>query len=205
MGSRSASTASSWSPQEPRASSPPRATTRGGASAGWPVACWVSGRCATPTRPGPSGCPSRCGAGCAMCARRTTAWRRPSALTDGDLDGLGPLLDASHVSLRDDFEVSHPEVERAGRLALAPASIMGGGFGGSVLALFGAGDEPPAGALAVEPRRRPPASPRPGHLIQHAPWTAGSPTRTSAPPSSRGRWRWSCSPSHGWSGWSTDG
>ena len=28
---------------------------------------------------------------------------------------------------------------------------MGGGFGGSVLALFGAGDEPPAGALAIEP------------------------------------------------------
>jgi galactokinase len=52
---------------------------------------------------------------------------------------VGPVLSASHASLRDDYEVSVPEVdalvtaaEGAGALG---ARIMGGGFGGSVLAL----------------------------------------------------------------------
>jgi galactokinase len=52
---------------------------------------------------------------------------------------VGPLLSASHASLRDDFEVSCPELdsaaeaaERAGALG---ARMVGGGFGGSVLAL----------------------------------------------------------------------
>jgi galactokinase len=52
---------------------------------------------------------------------------------------VGPVLSASHASLRDDFEVSVPEVdalvgaaEGAGALG---ARIVGGGFGGSVLAL----------------------------------------------------------------------
>jgi galactokinase len=78
-----------------------------------------------------------------------------SALRDGDLEALGALLDASHASLRDDYEVSVPEVEAAvaackdsGALG---ARIMGGGFGGSVLALFPPGAEPPQGALRVSP------------------------------------------------------
>ena len=55
------------------------------------------------------------------------------------LEALGPLLSASHASLRDDFEVTVPELdvatevaERAGALG---ARMVGGGFGGSVLAL----------------------------------------------------------------------
>jgi galactokinase len=55
------------------------------------------------------------------------------------LAALGPLISASHASLRDDFEVSvaHLDVaaetaERAGALG---ARMVGGGFGGSVLAL----------------------------------------------------------------------
>ena len=35
-----------------------------------------------------------------------------AALGDGDLDALGALLDASHASLRDDYEVSVDAVER---------------------------------------------------------------------------------------------
>jgi galactokinase len=77
------------------------------------------------------------------------------ALAAGDLPGLGRLLDASHRSLRDDYEVSVPAVEaavdackEAGALG---ARIMGGGFGGSVLALFPPGAKPPRGAVAVEP------------------------------------------------------
>jgi galactokinase len=78
-----------------------------------------------------------------------------AALAAGDLGELGRLLDASHRSLRDDYEVSVPPVERAveacAEAGALGARIMGGGFGGSVLALFPPGAEPPDGAVAVEP------------------------------------------------------
>jgi galactokinase len=68
-------------------------------------------------------------------------------LDAGDVAGLGPLLHASHASLRDDFEISWPqadvaaeEAERAGALG---ARMVGGGFGGSVIALV------PADSTAV--------------------------------------------------------
>jgi galactokinase len=68
---------------------------------------------------------------------------------------LGRLLDASHASLRDDYEVSVTEVERARdackRAGAAGVRMVGGGFGGSVLALFPPEAEPPAGAFDVEP------------------------------------------------------
>jgi galactokinase len=77
------------------------------------------------------------------------------ALAAGDLPELGRLLDASHGSLRDDYEVSVPPVEAAVEACKAAgalgARIMGGGFGGSVLALFPPGATPPAGAERVEP------------------------------------------------------
>ncbi len=81
--------------------------------------------------------------------------RAVAALGSGDLAELGALLDASHASLRDDYEVSVPEVERAvdvcKRAGALGARIMGGGFGGSVLALFGPGAKLPPGAVSVEP------------------------------------------------------
>ena len=56
-----------------------------------------------------------------------------------DLVTAGELLDASHASLRDDYEVSIPEVDLLVRLAKAAgaygARLLGGGFGGSVLLL----------------------------------------------------------------------
>jgi galactokinase len=78
-----------------------------------------------------------------------------AALRDGELAELGALLDASHASLRDDYEVSVDAVERTvARLkgaGAAGARIVGGGFGGSVLALFPPGAAPPPDATTVEP------------------------------------------------------
>jgi galactokinase len=77
------------------------------------------------------------------------------ALRTGDLEDAGRLLDASHASLRDDYEASVPEVERTvARLkeaGAAGARMVGGGFGGSVLALLRPGTALPDGALAVAP------------------------------------------------------
>jgi galactokinase len=57
---------------------------------------------------------------------------------------IGELLVDGHASLRDDFEVSWPEADAAVETAIAAgaygAKMIGGGFGGSVLALVPAGD-----------------------------------------------------------------
>jgi galactokinase len=78
-----------------------------------------------------------------------------AALRARDMPALAGLLDASHASLREDYEVSVPEVEatvaRMKGAGAAGARIMGGGFGGSVLALFPPGADPPGDALDVAP------------------------------------------------------
>jgi galactokinase len=60
-------------------------------------------------------------------------------LRSGQLGRAGPLLTASHASLRDDFEVSWPEADAAVETAIEVgaygARMTGGGFGGAVLAL----------------------------------------------------------------------
>jgi galactokinase len=62
-----------------------------------------------------------------------------AAMAAGDLAAFGQLLDASHQSLRDDYEVSHPELDRLVELAreagAAGARLTGAGFGGSIVAL----------------------------------------------------------------------
>ena len=77
------------------------------------------------------------------------------ALRAGDLPSAGALLDASHASLRDDYEASVPEVETAVErfraAGAAGARMVGGGFGGSVLALFTPEAPVPAGAHLVAP------------------------------------------------------
>jgi galactokinase len=77
------------------------------------------------------------------------------ALRAGDLEELGRLLDASHASLRDDLEVSVPEVEETVALlrgvGAAGARMIGGGFGGSVLALLPPGVRAPARSITVAP------------------------------------------------------
>jgi galactokinase len=78
-----------------------------------------------------------------------------AALEHRDLRALGRLLDASHASLRDLYEVSVPAVEatvaQLHAAGAAGARIVGGGFGGSVLALFPPSVTPPAGSADVRP------------------------------------------------------
>ncbi|HVR06194.1 MAG TPA: galactokinase [Solirubrobacteraceae bacterium] len=78
-----------------------------------------------------------------------------AALRDGDLARVGALLDASHASLRDLYECSTPAVEatvsKLEQAGAAGARMVGGGFGGSVLALFPPHARPPVGARAVRP------------------------------------------------------
>jgi galactokinase len=61
------------------------------------------------------------------------------ALPRGDLSVLGPLLLESHASLRDDFEVSTPELDALVEILVdcgaAGARLTGAGFGGCVVAL----------------------------------------------------------------------
>ncbi|MDG4803019.1 galactokinase [Micromonospora sp. WMMD980] len=65
-------------------------------------------------------------------------------LRAGRARDIGPLLTASHASMRDDFEITVPEVDTAVEAALAAgahgARMTGGGFGGCVLALVDAAD-----------------------------------------------------------------
>jgi galactokinase len=78
-----------------------------------------------------------------------------AALTAGDMDRLGELLNASHASLRDDYEISTPAVDatvaRLREHGALGARIVGGGFGGSVLALLAPGAPLPEGAIELVP------------------------------------------------------
>ena len=62
-----------------------------------------------------------------------------TAFEAGDLAAAGVLLRESHVSLRDDYEVSIPELDLLVELAIDAgalgARLLGGGFGGAVLVL----------------------------------------------------------------------
>ena len=62
------------------------------------------------------------------------------ALEAEDFEALGQLLNQSHNSLRDDYEVSCPELDLAVETALRSgalgARMVGGGFGGSAIALI---------------------------------------------------------------------
>jgi galactokinase len=78
-----------------------------------------------------------------------------AALERHDLAAVGRLLDASHASLRDLYEASTPAVERTvdglKAAGAAGARMMGGGFGGHVVALLAPGVALPDGAVAVRP------------------------------------------------------
>jgi galactokinase len=65
------------------------------------------------------------------------------ALRRADLRAAGELMNASHDSMRDDFEVSTPEIDRLVAIAQAEKSVLGarltgGGFGGAIIALVDA-------------------------------------------------------------------
>lgn len=61
------------------------------------------------------------------------------ALSNSDFEALGELINQSHISLRDDYDVSCPELDLAVSAALSAGAIgarmVGGGFGGSAIAL----------------------------------------------------------------------
>ena len=78
------------------------------------------------------------------------------ALLHGGADPreTGPVLTAGHASLRDDFEISVPELDAVVEAALDAgahgARMVGGGFGGSAVALVDAGDVAAVGAAVRE-------------------------------------------------------
>jgi galactokinase len=77
------------------------------------------------------------------------------ALQAGAIGELAGLLNASHASLRDLYQVSTPAVEatveRLLRAGAAGARLIGGGFGGSVLALLEPGVDLPRDSIEVLP------------------------------------------------------
>jgi galactokinase len=66
------------------------------------------------------------------------------AMRGDDLDDYGRLMSESHMSLRDDFEVSCEELDRLTEIAIKSgargARLSGAGFGGCIVALCGADD-----------------------------------------------------------------
>jgi galactokinase len=62
-----------------------------------------------------------------------------AALRTSGPGAIGPFLNESHLSMRDDFEISTPELDlavtSAQRLGAIGARMTGGGFGGAALAL----------------------------------------------------------------------
>jgi galactokinase len=61
------------------------------------------------------------------------------ALTAKDFNKVGELINKSHISLRDDYNVSCPELDVAVEASLSAGALgsrmVGGGFGGSAIAL----------------------------------------------------------------------
>ncbi|MEU9252957.1 galactokinase [Streptomyces sp. NPDC048270] len=84
--------------------------------------------------------------------------RMEELLRAGRLRETGPLLTEGHVSLRDDYEVSCPELDLAVAAADAAgaygARMTGGGFGGSALALIDAAAEPAVTRAVTDAFRR---------------------------------------------------
>lgn len=61
-------------------------------------------------------------------------------MRQGDGERMGELMDASHISMRDDFEISREEMDTIvalaqGHIACYGARMTGGGFGGCAVAL----------------------------------------------------------------------
>ena len=80
------------------------------------------------------------------------------ALRKRDTAALGTLMDASHVSLRDLYEVSTPEIDRMVAIARAQrgvlgARITGGGFGGSIVVLTAIGQAARVAAAVAQAAR----------------------------------------------------
>jgi len=89
-----------------------------------------------------------------------------AALGDSDVDRLGALVDSSHASLRDDYEVSCDGIEALVELTsrcegVKGCRMVGGGFGGCVLAII---DKPATDAVVDK------IGTDYGKVIGRAPW-----------------------------------
>jgi len=91
-----------------------------------------------------------------------------TALRDGNVAQLGALFAASHASMRDDYEISLPEIDTLVRLGtdhsdVLAARMSGGGFGGSVVMLAKAGRGRAAASAVLADYRE--ATGRDGRII----------------------------------------
>jgi galactokinase len=81
------------------------------------------------------------------------------ALQKGDMKELGQLMQASHASMRDDYEVSVPEIdilveESMREPQVFGARLTGGGFGGSIVGICEPSQALPVAQRIVERARR---------------------------------------------------
>ncbi|HEY5821929.1 MAG TPA: galactokinase [Propionibacteriaceae bacterium] len=80
--------------------------------------------------------------------------RAADLLREGQVADLAPLLDASHASMRDDFEITVPTVDLAVATAREAgalgARMTGGGFGGCIIALTPSGSAHAVGSAVAE-------------------------------------------------------
>jgi galactokinase len=95
------------------------------------------------------------------------------ALENDDLECLGTLMAQSHHSMRDDFEITLPQIDHLVEVlheAIGQhggARMTGGGFGGAVVAVM-AKDDLDAAQRAVRQKYRPPSGDEPFMLIETA-------------------------------------
>jgi galactokinase len=77
------------------------------------------------------------------------------AFESHNVDGAALFMRGSHISQRERFEVSTPEVdalvERAEAAGALAARLTGGGFGGAVVAICKAGEGKPVAQAADAP------------------------------------------------------
>jgi galactokinase len=108
-----------------------------------------------------------------------------AALTEGDLVAAGHLMSESHSSLRDDYEVSTPELDMLAAIAEGNgaygARLVGGGFGGAVLALVDSESSLETGRAIM---RAYPNSDREAIVVRPA---SGARTRATLPVRTHGR------------------
>lgn len=76
------------------------------------------------------------------------------AISNNNFVSAGRVMSESHASLRDDYEVSTPELDTLVRLAekhgAYGARLVGGGFGGAVLSLVGSDEAEVIGRLIMD-------------------------------------------------------
>lgn len=109
-----------------------------------------------------------------------------AALASSEFEAVGALWNASHASMRDDFEITTPHLDLIAATAVQAgalgARMTGGGFGGCVIALV-PGEQADAVGEAVSRAVRAAGYPEPGITRTHAGGGAGPWEHRTAPAS----------------------